>query len=230
MDRKGFKKCPRCGKKHLIDTDRCDECGLIFERLKKTSNTAAKEAIKNKEHNKVVYTSDLPRDVNKVKLLLTSIFLGFLGIQYAKVGRYKMFVFILVSFFLLFVYTLLTFMPSIPQEIFSDKYIGLLLLFMTFPAGFAFIIWMVSIFQIVFNKFKVPVSIDESYVVQSLDTKIANEIIEKVKEERKEKNNAINKKNKKKRFFCANCGRYVKVESDQICPFCGEKLGEEENE
>lgn len=231
MNKNLYKKCQRCGKKCVIDADRCDNCGLIFERLKRASNEAGKKAIKNKEYNKVVYTSDLPKDVSKIRLLLLSIFLGFLGIHYAKVGRYKMFVFTLVSFFLLFVYTVLTFLPSIPDEIFTDKYIGLILLLMTFPAGFAAIIWLVSIFQIIFNKFKVPVSIDENYVVENLDKKVAEDILKSVKAQRQENATKTKANRKKKRFFCENCGQYVKLEKgDNVCPICKEQLKEKENE
>ena len=49
MKRKEFKRCPRCDKKTPIYQDRCEGCGLIFSRLARASNTAAKKALKKKD-------------------------------------------------------------------------------------------------------------------------------------------------------------------------------------
>lgn len=231
MKEKYYKRCPRCNSKVISSEERCYSCGLIFERLKKASNAAAKKAIKKKEYNKVVYSYDLPRDISKVKLLLTAIFLGLFGIQYAKVGRYKMFIFMIISFFLIFIYTLLSVMPAVPNWIFTDKYIGLLLILMTIPSAFAVMMWATSIFQIIFNRFRVPVAIDEEYVVESINNPIAKEILSEVKKSREE--NDLSSKNRlKRRVFCAKCGEYVKLKKgENTCPKCGCILkGNDKNE
>ena len=231
MRLKDYKKCPRCNTKVALNEARCAGCGLIFERLNKVTNRAGKLALKRKEYNKVIYVKKLPPDVNKVKLLLFAIFLGFFGVQYAKVGRNKMFCFSIISFVLLFIYTLLNFLPFIPKWIFTDKYIGLILIFMTFPSAFAVIFWFASIFQIIFNRFKVPVSIDEDYVLSEIpNSDVAKDIINQVKKSREENEKAVKTKQKRK-YFCANCGIYVKLQKgDYNCPICNERLRNDEDE
>ncbi len=221
MKEKYYKRCPRCNAKVISSEERCHNCGLIFERLKKASNTAAKQAIKRKEYNKVVYSCDLPRDISKVNLLLTAIFLGVFGIQYAKVGRYKMFMFMIISLFLLFLYTLLSVMPAIPDWVFDDKYLGMILILITIPSAFEVMMWGVSIFQIIFNRFKVPVAIDEEYVIEGINTPVAKEILSEVKQNREERE--MSSKNRlKRRVFCAKCGEYVKLKKgENTCHKCG---------
>ena len=53
------------------------------------------------------------------------------------------------------------------------------------PGSIGFMMWIVSIFQILFNKFKIPVSIDEEYIVQ--DEEVAKELIEQAKTNRQSK-------------------------------------------
>ena len=53
MKRKEFKKCPRCDTKTPLFEDRCENCGLIFSRLTKATNAAAKKNIRKKEYNKI---------------------------------------------------------------------------------------------------------------------------------------------------------------------------------
>ena len=48
MREKKFKRCPRCDKKAPIFQDRCEGCGLVFSRLSKATNAAAKKALKKK--------------------------------------------------------------------------------------------------------------------------------------------------------------------------------------
>ena len=85
---KAYKKCPRCGNRCLSAQDRCDECGLIFSRMKYASNKAAKEKIRHFDKDFVIYTNDLPSDVNWLKLLLLTFLTGLVGGHYYYVGKY----------------------------------------------------------------------------------------------------------------------------------------------
>ncbi len=178
---KKYKRCPRCDRKLLAADTRCDMCGLIFERLSHATNRAGKVALKNHEENKVVYTTKCP-DVNKWKLLLCAIFGGWFGLQYQKVGRNKMFLFMLASFFMLIAFTAISLTPTFAQFVFSNKYLGLIAWAMVFPGSVGFVMWVVSVFQILFNTFKMPVSIDEEYIVQ--DEEVAKELVEQSKSDR----------------------------------------------
>ena len=86
MKKKNFKKCPRCDTKASIFQDKCDYCGLIFSRLSKATNFAAKKALKNKESNKVIMDKVLPVDVNKWNLFIYGLFFGWFGFFYVLRG------------------------------------------------------------------------------------------------------------------------------------------------
>ena len=225
MKQRDFKRCPRCDHKTPIYQDRCDNCGLIFSRLSKATNSAAKKALKNKEYNKVICDKVLPRDVKKWPLFWVALFFGWFGLHYAKVGRYKMFTYLVIATALLFIACFL------PMSWFNREYLVLLMWSLILPASFGTIIWVVSIFQILLNRFKVPISIDEELVKEELDPEIVNEILTNVKEDKKEveKEEVVqsNKKQKKQRIkiVCASCGAFVKVDVDEkICPKCDETL------
>ena len=216
MKQKKFKKCPRCDHKVPFYEDRCDSCGLIFSRLKKATNTAAKKHIKKGEYNKIVMNSVLPVDVNKWKLFWIALFFGWFGVHYAKVGRYRMFTWAILSMAGLYIAVFL------PQSWFYDEYLALLMWFLIIPASVYAIYNVISVFEIAFNKFKVPVAIDETLVIGELDKTIVDDILKEVKEEKIEEKKP---KKKKKSMVCASCGRVVKVYDDEtICPKCDEPL------
>jgi len=234
MREKKFKRCPRCDTKADIFQERCENCGLIYARLSKASNSAAKKALKRKEYKKVIMDKVLPRDVNKWKLFFIALFFGWFGLHYAKVGRYKLFIYTVVTLAMLLIASCL------PASWFNMEYLGLLMWFLILPPSFGTILWVVSIFQIAFNTFKVPISIDEDYVKEDLDQKLVKDILNEVKQNENiaskghENNNMQNgNSNKQKRekikIVCASCGTFVKVYKDEkICPKCDEPLYDED--
>ncbi len=221
MRQRKYKKCPRCDHKVPFGQDVCDGCGLIFSRLSKTSNRAAKKYLKQKQYNKVIMDKMLPRDVNKWKLFLWGLFLGWFGVHYAKVGRYKMFTWAIISAASIYIALLL------PESWFYHRYLFFLMYGLTVPAAIYFVFYVVSVFQIAFGKFKVPIAIDEEYVKSDLDRSVVNSILQEVKKDNKPLSNKARKKNKI-RVVCASCGAVVKVfEEDEICPKCNEPLKED---
>ena len=255
MRQKKFKRCPRCDKKTPIFQDRCEGCGLVFSRLSKATNTAAKKAIRKKEYNKVILDKVLPVDVNKWKLFLWALFLGWFGAHYAKVGRYKTFTYMIVSAAMVYVACAL-----LPFGWMSHEYLFLVMWALILPGSVGAMIWVISTFSILFNNFKVPISIDEELVKESLDQEIVDDILKTVKgkkekdvnkkslktileeEDKKEENEEpkqeetkteekkVEKSKKVNRIsvVCASCGRVVKVREDEtICPKCDEPLKED---
>lgn len=225
MKQKKYKRCPRCDKKTPFYQDRCDRCSLVFSRLSKASNRAAKVAIKNKEYNKVIMDSVLPKDVHKWKLFLWGLFLGFFGVHFAKVGRYKMFTWAVISAACIYIAAML------PLSWFSTEYLVFLMWGLVLPSSVYFIFYIVSVFQIAFNRFKVPIAIDEEYVKEELDTELVKDILNQVKLENednsKKQSNCEKKEQKQKKIkvVCASCGLFVKVSSDEkTCPKCDEPL------
>lgn len=226
MREKKFKRCPRCDKKTPIFQDRCEGCGLIFSRLSKATNTAAKKALKNKEYNKVILDKVLPRDVKKWPLFFYALFFGFFGVHYAKVGRYRMFTYMIISAAMLYIAVFL------PSTWFDMQYLFILMWTLVLAGSMSAIIWIISIFQILFNKFKVPISIDEELVKESLDPELVTDILKQVKTKDEKDNITKDKKNKKEKSVekeiinkqnvellkCVSCGsNKVKVVENDLC-------------
>lgn len=228
--KKNYKVCPRCKNKEALSAPKCTNCGLVFERLKSVTNMAGKKAIKNKEYNKVLYTTTLPKDVSRVKLFFWCLFLGWLGVHYCKVGRYKLFIFDLVAFFFAFVYSVVLIFFNVPKTAISASYGGFFLQLLAMPFAFSAIIWVGSLIQILTKSFKVPVAIDEEYYVEEnfADEDVAREILKDVDTLRQEEiaqKKQENIANKKRKYFCSNCGKYVKLKKgESACPICDEPL------
>ena len=243
MRNKEFKRCPRCDTKNPIFQDRCEGCGLVFSRLSKATNSAAKKAIKNKEYNKVIMDSVLPRDVKKWNLFIHALFFGWFGFHYSKVGRYKMFTYMIISAAMIYIAAFL------PMSWFEMDYLFILMWGLVIPGSLSAIFWIISLFQIIFNKFKVPISIDEELVREDLDPKLVEDILTSVKSNKKDKEQKFKeskkqtketeteltegkqdktkekKKAKKIKVVCSSCGATVKVkEGEDICPKCDEPL------
>ncbi len=163
--------------------DRCDECGLIFSRLKYASNKAAKEKIRHFDKDFVIYTKDLPSDVNWLKLLLLTFLTGLVGGHYYYVGKYLKGALMSSGFVYLIFCT-----------IFNEQLVNALeTTFAYVPIGILGLSWIVSLVYVGFRKFKVPVIVqmpDENAVVIG-DIAIA-------KDEKKKENKQEAKKEEKK--------------------------------
>ena len=79
--------CPKCYSSVHKDKCRCDYCGFNLNELNNASNKEAKKALKSVYKDDVLYTSKLPADVSKKKLLLFAIFLGVFGVHNFYVGK-----------------------------------------------------------------------------------------------------------------------------------------------
>lgn len=224
MKIKETKRCPRCNKKLPKDLPVCTSCSLVFSRLDHVTNRAAREAISKQQLNKVILHSKLPPDINKWKLFWMTLFLGMWGVHFAKIGRKKLFLYQLISFSLLIIFSTLLSTQVLSVDLLYHKYWGFLCWAMILPASIALIIWFFSLTQILFNSFKVPVAIDEEFVVKELDKTVADDIISQVKRARI-KNVKSNFSVKRIKVVCKSCGANVKVnENETICPKCDENL------
>ncbi len=223
MVSKKFKRCPRCNKKLASIQPVCDRCGLVFSRLERVSNSAGRDALERGESNKVIFTTTFPPDVNKWQLFWLSLFLGWLGLQFERVGRRKLYIYQIVSTLIFVAYSVLFSLNIITFETLNQKYIGLLVWAMIFPVCFGLIIWVGSTLQILFGNFKVPVAIDENIVINEYDKQVASEILSEVKNKNIKSSKIIY--NKKINVVCKSCGESVKVYNDEhICPKCDESL------
>ncbi len=148
--RKDTKKCPRCGCVCLNFQKKCEECGLVFERLKEATNKEAKKQFFKKDKS-VVMVKELPSDIQRWKLILLCLFLGPFGVHNLYVGRYYKGTFMLVVGLISLILASLNNVPD-----FYDVFMSY---FFVFPALLG-IFWIVDLFNICFGFYKVPVALE----------------------------------------------------------------------
>lgn len=177
--RKNYKVCPRCGNKCMPNQDKCEECNLIFSRLQFASNKSAKKKIRKFDTDFVIYTTQYPSDVSRIKLVLYCIFLGLFGGHYYYVGKYIKGGLMTASFVYLLFCTI--FNPIMAQYEFAF-----------FPIGVYASAWIVSLVLVLTKKFKVPVIVE----VPQETVQYSREDIEKAREEIKAESKKLKNQNK----------------------------------
>ncbi len=151
-------KCPVCGAK-MIDGKICKYCNVTNEQVLMASNKEAKKAFKEKRNSDVCYTTDIPNDVNKRKLVLFTVFLGVFGVNSFYVGRLYKGLYAAISAGLAFLFALLNYFIIEPNVILEWGYsISVWLLV------FNVLVWFADIVALLFKKYKVPVVLPESTI------------------------------------------------------------------
>lgn len=150
------KRCPRCNNKCEKSLIICPSCSLNFNKLDIATNKEAKKALNEKDYSRVVYREGCPSDVSRVKLILLTIFLGFVGAHFYYVGRYKKGILYTCSFIIGVVYSLINsnLNPS------GDAWEVFTLL--AFVWAIVTFMWINDIIKVCLNKFKIPVSISRT--------------------------------------------------------------------
>ena len=146
---KYYMVCPNCGNKIPKEATHCAYCKLSVEKITSASNYEAKRAIRNKERDRVVLTAYVPYDVNRTKLLLLCIFLGWSGAHCYYVGRMGR------GFTMLACLIIGIFCVAIPQTWVLHAYLSGVV---AGAFGFACVFtWWFDILNICLRRFKIPV-------------------------------------------------------------------------
>lgn len=145
--------CPKCYGKVDSKQQRCQYCGFFMKELDNASNKQAKKAMKSIYKDDVLYSTKIPYDVSKKKLLLFAIFLGLFGVHHFYVGKlwHGLFMCITMSVTLILAIILIainTIFDNVVQRIFE---------FWLIFQGLNIIFWVWDIFKIMFERFKIPV-------------------------------------------------------------------------
>ncbi len=133
-------RCPKCYGSVDKESKVCLKCGFDTKKLADSSNKRAKELLRSGDGDLVLQSRVLPKDLNKKKLLLFCGFLGLFG------GHY----------FYCTVFLVFSALHFKGDKIYAYFEYFALLLF-----GFVLIFTIWDFFDIVFNRFKVPVYVDE---------------------------------------------------------------------
>ena len=161
---KEFKRCPRCNFKTLKDMARCGNCGLNFQKFNTATVEEAKSAFRLGEKDRVLYTKQVPSDINKWKFMLLTLFCGWFGLHFFHLGKKWRGAFQILGLIGAFVYGYFTLKFNI-----RSGYAGNLILAFGIIWVASFIIWLSDTISIIFNKFKYPVSLPYSVKVEKID-------------------------------------------------------------
>lgn len=149
------KRCPRCNTKMPKEMAVCPKCRLNYVKFNQATNDEGKRALKLKEYDRVIYRKGCPDDMSRLKLLLLTIFLGFMGIHNYYVGRTRRGIFFTIFFIIGFVYALITNILKLkPSGELWEVFTFLVLIW-----GIVIFMWIIDIAKVALNKFKIPVSL-----------------------------------------------------------------------
>ena len=81
-------RCPICDAK-LEGGQVCKYCKVTREEIETASNKKVKEYKKTDRSDLIYYTNVIPKDVNRIKLIILTITLGLIGINHLYVNRTK---------------------------------------------------------------------------------------------------------------------------------------------
>lgn len=153
--------CPICGAK-LYNNQVCKYCkNVTQESIVNSSNRLAKQQIKNKDRQNVYYTNYLPSDINKKKLWLLTILLGWIGVQNFYVGKYSKGLFCVITMSFLVVFESVKIL-SINFGWRIENGINVISSFFAFLGAIVFLLYLFDIFGLIFKTFKVPVVLGEN--------------------------------------------------------------------
>ena len=149
--------CPKCYGKMKKDQVRCQSCGFNINTMRGASNKEAKKALKSIYKDDVLYTTEIPEDVSKKKLLLLTIFLGIFGANHFYVGKLwqGLYMCISSSVALIFAIILTIFEPG------SASVLDMIFQFLLVFQGVNLVIWIFSIANVALERYKIPVYKDE---------------------------------------------------------------------
>lgn len=163
---KNFKRCPRCNTKVPINWPKCGECSLNFDKFNSATNTEAKTAMRINETERVLFSTNIPSDVSRKKILISSIFGGWFGLEFFLVGRKYRGIFQLVSFILGMIYCACLYKMNV-----LTGNIGNLILLCGIVWAIGVVLWLSTIVKIIFKRFKYPVALPYSWQEPKQDKK-----------------------------------------------------------
>ena len=149
--------CPKCYGRLDKKQQRCQTCGFNLSELDGATNKEAKKARKTIYKDDILYTTKIPADVSKKKLLLFAIFLGMFGVHNFYIGRFWKGLYMCAAFTISLTFGIIV----IAMNTIYDNIIQRIAEFFLFFQGLALIIWIWDIFRIAFERYKIPVYKDE---------------------------------------------------------------------
>ena len=158
-------RCPKCGSKIPRGSSVCFKCGTKLSQIREASFKAVAEAKANYEYDKIVLSTNFPKDLNYKTTLLLCIFGGTFGLHMFYVKRIIPAIIYLfgwlyfLTFLLIAGYT--TGFDINAPIIFEDNKLKFFFILACITGAFVVFCWLCDIFRIARKKFKVPVVLKE---------------------------------------------------------------------
>lgn len=148
-------RCPICGAK-MVNKQVCPYCKITDTDVNEASNKKVKEYRKAGNKDLIHFTTVLPKDVSRLKVILYTIFLGLVGVNHFYVNRPIRGTYAAVStggsLSMFILYLLIKFKTEFGANLF-----GLVYQVFFYCMAFNLILWILDIFAVLFKTFKVPV-------------------------------------------------------------------------
>lgn len=152
--------CPKCYGKIDKLSKRCSSCGFNMNSLNGATHKAVKQAKKNGFGEDVLFTTELPEDIHKKKLLLLCIFLGLFGAHNYYAGKFVKAIYSTIASIILFaISTIFIFFPNTFASLGTAGYWVQSIFSLLMGINIAFFI--IDLVNIIRNKFKVSIYKDE---------------------------------------------------------------------
>lgn len=149
--------CPKCYGKIDKNYNICKHCGFKIKELEGASNKQAKKIKRTIYKDDILYSTYIPGDVSKKKLLLFCIFLGLFGAHDFYVGKFWIGLCKCVTMSITLTISIILWATNtVTENIFQ-----IIFEFVTIFQGFNVILWVNDIFRISFERYKIPIYKDE---------------------------------------------------------------------
>ena len=149
--------CPKCYGRLKKGQVRCQHCGFNINTMQGASNKEAKKALKSIYKDDVLYTTEIPEDVSKKKLLLLTIFLGMFGANHFYVGRFWLGLYMCISSSIALISAAILGLTNAASNSILNNIFQFVLIFQ----GLNLIFWVMSILHVAFERYKIPVYKDD---------------------------------------------------------------------
>lgn len=144
-------KCPVCGAK-LFQNQLCPFCKITDKQIIGASNKKVKEYRKTGNTDLICYSTVVPSDVSRLKLILLTIFLGWTGANHFYVLKPVRGSFSALSCILSFIIFIIQLATGIKTGI-----LNILYNIFFYCMAINVILWVFDIFNVIFKGFKIPV-------------------------------------------------------------------------
>lgn len=148
-------RCPICGAK-MVNKQLCPYCKITDEQVLGASNKKVKKVRKEGNYDLIHFTTIIPKDVSRLKLILFTIFLGLFGVNHLYVNRIKRGLFSIITD-ILFVILVVINMFLLP----TSTFFYIIFQVIGYSMAINVVIWVFDIFNVCVKAFKVPVVLAE---------------------------------------------------------------------